>query len=129
MSQLMITSSRDRIPKDMSFPVKFSMLECALKLAGLDIEVSINFRNSKREFDVYFWPPNANVHHERLYIVIGTVPSIHAQAARALVTGQIVPEMISWLEGILALPHQSPRRRSQQVFMRGIIQQLAIGTN
>ena len=107
---------KDKIPKSSSFVLRSSALEEAMKNAGITVETTLQHLNSPVLFVAYFWPPRPNVPHDRFFIRAGCVPSIQAKNARTLVESEIVPEFIAWAKQILALPSNSPIRRSDQVF-------------
>ncbi|BDP41835.1 hypothetical protein DAETH_18040 [Deinococcus aetherius] len=106
------------LPKGMSFILKSSTLERALTEADIKIDTHLIHGAGGIFFDAHFWPPNANVGYERLYVRAGAVPSGVGQAARIYVEGSVLPDLMDWLAGILALPKNSPIRREKQYFGR-----------
>jgi hypothetical protein len=108
---------KDKISRNMSYILRSSFLDRAMQDAGITLDVQLN-HGSGRFFDACFWPPNANVPYERLYIQSGSVSSDQANIARVFVETTVIPELISWLVGLLALPSNSPIRRQEQRFHR-----------
>jgi len=63
---------------------------------------------------VEFWPPNPNVHYERLYIVVGAVAAGDVPRAREALEARIIPEVVAWAQRLASLPLNSPERREKQ---------------
>ncbi|WP_368566318.1 hypothetical protein [Pseudoxanthomonas sp. UTMC 1351] len=112
---------KDKIPKGTSFILRSSALLEALTTAGISVETSLQHLNSKIFFDAFFWPPRPNVQHDRFCVRAGSVPASQARPAREFMESIVLPEFIQWAQGILALPQDSPVRRSEQVFAREFI--------
>lgn len=108
-----------KLPKGMSYALRSSVLERAICEAGIDIATTLRHGPNHILFDAFFWPPNPNFPFERLYVRAGAVPASHAHEARLFVESSVIPDLISWLQGILALPSNSPIRRERQEFYRG----------
>jgi len=109
---------KDKLPKGTSFILKSGVLVDALTAAGISVETSLQHVNSVIFFEALFWPPRPNVQHERFYIRAGSVPASEARPAREFMESIVLPEFVRWAQGILALPHDSPVRCSEQVFAR-----------
>jgi hypothetical protein len=71
-------------------------------------------------FECFFWPPNPNVAHERLYIRTSAVQRAKVHEARILLENSVLPEFATWLQGILALAPASAIRREEQHFERAL---------
>lgn len=109
---------RSKLPKGMSYPLKSSVLETALRSAGIELDAHLIQHVSKRFFDAFFWPANVNVGHERLFIRASAVQSQEAEHARNFMNESVIPEFIAWVQSIAALPANSPIRREEQCFFR-----------
>jgi hypothetical protein len=109
--------SKAKIPRNESFILRSSVLEDALRAAGIATETSLNHCRGKR-FTADFWTPRPNVPHERFYISSGSVPAEQARAVREFVESRVVPEFIAWASGLLSLPPDSTVRRTNQYFVR-----------
>jgi len=109
-----------KLPKGMSYVLRSSILEHALQEAGLAIDTTVTHGPSLIFFDAFFWPPHANAPVERLYVRAGAVTASQAHEARSFIENSVIPDLISWLQGILALPANSPVRREKQEFYRGL---------
>jgi hypothetical protein len=105
------------LPKSMSYVMKSSVLDEALSQSSIKVDTTLRYTPG-RFFDAHFWPPNPNVPHERVHVVVGAVPASAGHVARQYVKGAVIPEFISWLAGILSLPQGSPVRREKQLFSR-----------
>jgi len=106
-------SETAKLPKGQSYPLRPSFLEAELARAGVTIDVSLT-RSPGNLFDVFFWPPNPNVPHERFHIRTGSVPSERAGEARQRMETITVPALLRWMADILAADARSPLRRERQ---------------
>jgi hypothetical protein len=106
--------AKAKLPKGMSYPLKSSVLAEALSVAGIAVDTQLLFSPNHQFFEAFFWPPNANVPYERLYLRTGTVQGADGHAAREHISKVVIPEFIKWAQSILSLPANSPSRRSEQ---------------
>jgi hypothetical protein len=109
-----------KLPKGMCYPVRATVLEAALVVAGVSIDTHIVQGGSSKLFEGFFWPPNPNVSHERLYIRTAAVPSACAHQAQASIENSVIPEFTAWIKALLALPPNSTVRREEQYFERSL---------
>jgi hypothetical protein len=107
---------KSKLPKGMSWPMKTSLMSEALQSAKIVLDVQLNYVVSRRFFDAEFWPPNPNVQYERLYITVSAIPAEQARKVREFVEGTVIPDFITWVQGIVSLPTNSPVRREKQHF-------------
>lgn len=105
-----------RLPKSMSFVLRSSALGAALDAAGIHTQVSLKHVDAAVLLDACFWPPRPSRPYECFYLRAGAVPSTEANLARRHVETVMIPEFIAWASGILALPMDSPIRRSERMF-------------
>jgi hypothetical protein len=105
-----------RLPKGMSFVLRSSALEAALDAAGIRTETILLHVDGSVLLDAFFWPPQPSRPYECFYLRAGAVRSTEANLARRHVETIVIPEFIAWASGILALPMNSPIRRSEQLF-------------
>jgi hypothetical protein len=80
------------------------------------LDTQLTFSISKIVLDAHFWPVSKRIPYERLYIRVGTVQAEEAHAARLFMIEQALPEMVSWIGEVLALPAESPRRNAEHYF-------------
>jgi hypothetical protein len=106
-------SETGKLPKGHSYPLQPTALEAALVGAGISIDLHF-IRKPGDLFDAHFWPPNANVPYDRLYVRVGSVPTEKAAEARHRMEAIVIPSLIKWLADILAQDRKSPRRREKQ---------------
>lgn len=109
-----LTIKKEKIPRGFSYPLKTSELIAAYNSAEINTETILNYSLNYSNFRVHFWPPNVNINHERLYIVIGAVPTELAYTAREIMKSKIIPDFIKWIKNLLLLPVNSPMRSQSQ---------------
>jgi hypothetical protein len=103
--------SKRKLPKGLSYVLKTSHLEKALLDAGIDCHVDLVYwvpQSGNSILQGHFWLPNENVPHPRVYVRAGVVPKALRVAASEALLESALPQFLSWLQGILALPDQSP---------------------
>lgn len=113
-----MTSETAALPKGLSHAVQPTALTEALREAGILLDVHLIRGPHGPVFECFFWPPNARNPMERLYIRAGAVKSADAQQAREYVQQVVLPEFVTWVKGLLALPANAPRRCVEQHFER-----------
>lgn len=118
---------KSRLPKGMSYVLRSSVLEHALSSAGIMLETYLVHTPGQTPGCAFFYadfcPPNPNVAHERLYVQAGAAPSARSHEVRQYIECSVIPEFVAWVEGILALPINSPVRREGQRFSRVVPEQ------
>lgn len=102
---------REKLPKGMSYPLKSSLLEESLRQAGIETATGLRIGPGHGFFSASFWPPNANVGHERFHVTSGAVSTEIAYRARQQMNSEVIPGFIAWAKALLALPLNSPKRR------------------
>lgn len=108
---------KEKLPKGLSYPIQTGMIAVALGGMGIELDCSVKYYNDiQAGFTAHFWPPNPNVPYERLYITVGAVAGEQAAEIRQRMKNSVLPALINWLRGLLALPTNSPVRREKQVF-------------
>jgi hypothetical protein len=115
-------SEKEKLSKGCGYPLKSSVLAKALEEGGVPFGVQLVQGHRGPSIGVEFWPPNPNVHYERLYITSGWMKSAEVHAAREYLETVAIPELVSWAQGIASLPLNSPVRREKQRFGRDIPQ-------
>lgn len=91
-------------------------LSDALRTTGVEIDVVLVRGGARTFFSAEFWPPTPAVRHERLYVVVGDVPSEAAAKARMLIVERILPECAAWVGALQRLPGNSTVRMRKQQF-------------
>lgn len=111
---------KKRLSKGLSYPLRAAALEAALSGSTIAADTHLIQGNGGKFFECFFWPPNPNVPHERLYIRTAAVPAASVNEARRFVEKSVIPEFSAWLKGILALAPNSAVRREEQYFERSL---------
>ncbi|UXI70266.1 hypothetical protein [Tahibacter amnicola] len=114
---LSLCVEKDNVPRNCRFMLRSSRLEEALRAVAITTDVPLRQTLGPSFFSADFWPPG-NVPHERSYIVSGTVDAVRVKPAREFVETSVLPAFIQWAQDLLALPLNSPVRRTKQVFCR-----------
>ncbi|MEA1619166.1 hypothetical protein SOQ14_09565 [Erythrobacter sp. T5W1-R] len=107
-------SETRKLAKGQSYPLRPTVLEAALACANIQIDLHL-IRTPGDLFDAHFWPPNANIPYERLYVRAGSVPREQAAEARHGMETVVIPRLIAWLANIMAQDQKSPTRGVEQV--------------
>ena len=110
---------KEKLPRGLSHPMQTSILDEALRSAGLAIETHIYFSRSKRFFDASFRPADARESDAResidqLILSVGTVPSEHRLEARHYVSVVVIPELVGWLAQLMNAPANFTLWQEQQ---------------
>jgi hypothetical protein len=103
--------SRPKLAKGLSYVLKTSQLAKAFSDAGIDCHVDLVYwvpRIGGSILEGHYWLPNENVPYPRVYVRAGVVPSPSRLAALEALLAIALPEFVRWLQGILALPDESP---------------------
>jgi len=109
-----------KLAKGLSYPLRASVLEAALSAFTIDAHLIQGGGRRNVLFECFFWPHNPNVSHERLYIRTTAVPVANAHEARTFIENSVIPELSTWVQGILALAPNSTVRREEQYFERSL---------
>lgn len=109
-----------KLPKGMSYPLQSSLLDGTLRAQGITVDTHLVQGGTIMLFECFFWPANQNVGHERLYIRTSAVPSAKVHEARLFIESSVVPELVAWLQDILALAPNATVRREEQYFERAL---------
>ena len=111
---------KPKIPKDYSFVLKTKQLEDLLINNNINIHVDLIYCWHPKQigsiFEVHFWPPNANVPYERLYIRVGALLKEDAFIAREKMTEIVLPEFVAWFKKISILNENSPIAKTKLRF-------------
>ena len=109
---------KSKLPKDLSYPLKSSVLENSLESAGIDVNIHLLYKGSHQFFEAFYWLPNENVDYDRFYIRTGAVKSSDVRKAKAYMENQVIPEFIKWANEIVKLPNNSPKLQEKLHFSR-----------
>lgn len=112
---------KKKLSKGLSYPLSASALEAALSGLTIAADAHLIQGGGGKLFECFFWPPNQNVPHERLYIRTAAVPEATVNEARLFVENSVIPEFAVWLKSILALAPNSAVRREEQYFERSLL--------
>jgi hypothetical protein len=103
--------SKPKLAKGLSYVLKTSQLAKAMSDAGIDCHVDLAYwvpQSGGSILEGHYWLPNENVAWPRLYVRAGVIPSESRPAASEALLATALPQFVSWLQGILALPNESP---------------------
>jgi hypothetical protein len=103
--------SNPKLAKGLSYVLKTSQLAKALSDAGIDCHVDLVYwvpQTGRSILEGHYWLPNKNVAYPRVYVRAGVVPSASRLSASEALLVSALPQFVSWLQGILALPDDSP---------------------
>lgn len=116
---------KDKLSKGRCYPLRSSVLEAAIKRAGVKSAVTLFHHNGafwdqRPLFQATFYPPGQMVDNEEelLWVACRTVSANACELARDYVEQEIIPSLIAWVLRIEALPVDSPIRREKQEFER-----------
>jgi hypothetical protein len=111
---------KKKLPKGLRYPLRTSVLEAVLSASAIAVDARLIQGGGATLFECFFWPPNSNVPHERLYIRTKAVPEVCASEARTFIEDSVIPEFTAWLQGILSLAPSSTVRCEEQYFERSL---------
>jgi len=103
--------SKPKPAKGLSYVLKPSQLAKALSDAGIDCHVDLVYwmpQTGGSILEAHYWLPNENVAYPRVYVRAGVVPSASRLPASEALLVSALPQFVNWLQGILALPEDSP---------------------
>ncbi|MDL2322184.1 hypothetical protein LJC47_07580 [Desulfosarcina sp. OttesenSCG-928-B08] len=120
LQENIISIKKDNLPKGKSFVLRSSTLHEAMRSKHIVIDTYLRHINSHVFFEGFFWPPGHTIHHERIYVRTGAVPTAQARKARQFTDEFIIPQFIIWVQEILSLPRNAPLRQSEQRFIPDI---------
>ncbi|MBX3416875.1 MAG: hypothetical protein KF851_04665 [Pirellulaceae bacterium] len=102
--------SKPKLPKGLSYVLKTSQLENALRDAGIDCHVDLVYwvpQSGGSILEAQYWLPNENVAYPRVYLRTGAVLSNARLPASEALLNRAIPQFVAWLKGILDLPDDS----------------------
>lgn len=105
--------------KGLCYVLKTSQLAEALSEAGIECHVDLVYwmpQTGGSILEGHYWPPNEDVAWPRVYVRAGVVPSVLRMAASEALLVSALPQFVSWLRGILALPQDSPELQGTLYF-------------
>lgn len=109
-------SRTDPLRNGMGYPLKPSWIVELMEEEAVSIEWHLVRGGDGELFECFFWPPNPNVPHERLYLRSSAVPSAEVADARAHLLHHDIPSFRAWLKALLSLPLESTHRQREQYF-------------
>ncbi len=107
----MITVTKPKIPRHLSYVLKTSMLETALAEAGIDCTINLHYwtpKSSGSILQAYLWLPNEYFDHTRIWVRAGAVPAAERKEAAEHLAQEALPAFVQWLGQLLKLPDNSP---------------------
>src|SRR5689334_17374101 len=111
--------TKPKLAKGLSYVLKTSQLAKALSDAGIDCHVNLVYwvpRCGGSILEGHYWLPNENVAYPRVYVRAGVVPWTSRATASEALLAKALPEFVRWLQGILALPDESPALNGTHYF-------------
>ena len=116
---------KDKLPASISYALKPSVLEAALRSAGVAAETKLyqwrqGWAKDGIVFQATFYPPGTfgENAHELLSVSSHALPSHFRLQAGQFMAMSVVPEFIAWISHIETLDRSSVIRRERQVFAR-----------
>ncbi len=106
----------DKLRPGLSYPIKTGAVEKALLEAGITLECYVHYHASLGDITAYFWALDRYRAFESVSISVSAVTSENVVSARVYVQENILPEIIAFFAGIIALPSNSTIRRENQDF-------------
>ncbi len=111
--------SKPKLPKGLSYVLKTSQLENALRDAGIDCHVDLVYwvpQSGGSILEAHYWLPNENVAYPRVYLRTGAVLSNARLPASEALLNRAIPQFVAWLQRILDLPDGSPALQATLYF-------------
>jgi len=119
VDSLTIRVSKPRLPKSLAYPLKTSVLEGALRDAGLTCDLQLVYwtqQAGRSVLEAHYWLPNERISHDRVYVRAGSLPAEARSAAAGVLLRDGLPSFVAWLSRIIALPVDSPLRNQNLCF-------------
>jgi hypothetical protein len=119
------TIEKPKPPKGQSYALKTSLLQEMIRSAGVETAVHLIYRYSNKLLseitllDCHYWLPNANVPYSRFYITTSCVDFEDRKIADDLMQLRILPELINWMQKIVAQSDSSTLIRHDMLFKAG----------
>ncbi|MBF9255759.1 hypothetical protein I2I11_20845 [Pontibacter sp. 172403-2] len=104
---------KPKTKRGMSYALQTSLLKEVLEDLQVDNEVLLKYWTPNHFHDGYpifsceLWLPNQRVNYERYYIQVCPVKSEDKKIVEDLLKQKVLPEFITWLRKIVALPDNS----------------------
>ena len=117
------TIEKPKSPKGQSYVLKTASLQEMLSDAGIATAVHLIYRPFNKAFSkitllsCYYWLPNGNVPYSRFYISVSAVAFEDRKMADELMQLRILPELISWMQNIVAQPEDSTSIHHNMLFI------------
>ena len=101
--------SKPKLPKGISYVLKTSQLEQALKklepkLEEINCQITLDYwipQKGNSIFEANYWLPNHHVSYPRIYIRAGAISSELRIKASTNLVNEILPDFINWLDQIV----------------------------
>jgi len=123
--------SKPKLRKGPSYVLKTSQLANALSDAGIDCHIDLHYwvpQGGGSILEGNYWLPNANVPYPRVYVRAGVVPSALRVAASQALLEKGLPLFIKWLQGIIALPPESPALWGRELYFNATYTEQGLAT-
>lgn len=102
---------RDKLPKGQGYPIRTGQLEELFAQQGWTIWADLSYSPagiSESICCVHFYLPGWNIPHMRIFVSVSSFPREVIPAIREQLEPLLFPRLAGWLNGILALPQNSP---------------------
>lgn len=119
MTTLPLTIEKPKVRKGLSYALKTSWVEQALRDARVECPASLHYwtpQSGGSLLQAFYWLPDANVPHDRVYIRAGTVDSVRRQDAALQLQNRGLPAFVQWLRTVASLPRNSPVLHQKPMF-------------
>ena len=114
----MITVTKPKLPKGLSYPLKTSMIEAILTEIPVDCDVSLTYwtpQSGGSVLEAHYWLLNQR-RPTTVYLRVGAVPSPQRRAVQELLVEHVLPAFAEWLRIIASLPDDSPTLYTEPYF-------------
>ena len=111
--------TKPKLAKGFAYVLKTSHLAKMLLDAKIDCHIDLVYwrpRSGGSILEGFYWLPNENVSYPRVYVRAGIVTVVSYMAASEAMFESVLPQFISWLEEIIALPALSPLLHTKPYF-------------
>jgi hypothetical protein len=116
---------KQKKPKHLSYVLKTSLLERALREADVKIDTHLIYwipEGGGSILEAFYWVPNENVSYPRLYMRAGVVPNKEHKKAFELLQNEALPAFAEWLTFLTALPDDSTLLKDKPYFNASYIE-------
>lgn len=104
------TITKPKIPKEYTYILKSTQLDNLLLKNKFNIYTDLTYWLPKEVgsiFEAHYWEPSNNISYQRLYIRAGALLKAESKQAREILSENVFPVFVNWLNMILRLENNS----------------------